>query len=167
MTPISTTEILAIRLLDRVQRKYGFNMQECYSNWACTQLENGYSSANLNILAAMTLHDNFFEVESFFLKALKDLNISIPNKSDAVRSYVILICNKIINKELSEKQGCWILAKIYQDLDYDPFYQRWYDLYESIEANFITNFAEVVGAEANQFLKRLSKNDAHTTLESD
>lgn len=153
MTSISTTEILAIRLLNRIQKMYGFNIQECYSKWAYTQLENGCISDNLNILAGISIDDNFFLVESYFLKALKDLHIEIPNDGDAVRKYAISICDKILNNEISEKEGCHILATIYADLNYAAQYQKWFDIDENIDEKSESDFKKAVREQAKQFLK--------------
>lgn len=131
MTTITTTEILALRLLTRIQKKYNFNLQESYRDWAYTQLENGIDSVNINVLAGLTSFDNYFETESYFLKALHDLNIQIPPDEIAVKNYARLICNKILNNEISEADGCHLLATICLDRDYSPEYRVWLDIEEN------------------------------------
>lgn len=155
---ITTTEILAIRELDIIIRKsYGANLQECYANWALTQLSNGLSSNSLSILAGLTWKDNYFEADIFFLNALKELDIAIPPPQVSIKNFAIAVCKKILNEEISTEQGCKVLADIFIETS-DNDYTYWYNLQNNDYRNYLTEeeyrrrFDKEVKKEAQSFL---------------
>lgn len=153
MKNITTTEIFAIRLLERIQKRYGFNLAECQINWAMSEMLRGMHSTSLHILAGMSSLDNPFEVDAHFLKTLSELNIEIPTKQKAIKNYVLFVCKNIVEKNLSEHTGCEFLADVCKDLQYQAYYD-WYELLEKLDMGLITKveFEKLVQEKARNYL---------------
>ena len=50
-----------------------------YINWAGEMLVQGYDSHSLRILAALDRFSSVFEAEDYFLRSLKELDLSAPD----------------------------------------------------------------------------------------
>lgn len=159
MKEITTIEIFAIWYLRFLQNRYGFNLAECQINWARSQMLQGANSLSLYALAGMSSMDNSFEVDEYFLKALKELKIEIPPKQLAIENYVIFICKNITERILSEDVGCDLLANICIELQYEE-YRDWYELSYELEIGSInkTEFIKLVQTKAYDYLKKMPKN---------
>lgn len=107
-------------------------MTEEYVQWAIDMLELEFDSKNLRILAGLSNPLNPWEVDHYFELALNDLNISKPNKEEAIKYYSIYLCEQMLNGEISPSNGlekfCWIA----QELDYPDEYMMWYELEDAV-----------------------------------
>jgi len=64
---------------------------EDYVAWAYTLLQNNVSANSVNIIASLAPNHNLFEVEDYFQRALKELQIELPMIEPSSRSYIALL----------------------------------------------------------------------------
>lgn len=83
-----TSKILAYRELPN------FNMDDSI-DWAIEMLELGYDTPSLLMLAGISKPTNFLETEYYLLHSLKELDIQIPNREDAILGYCKYYIEKI------------------------------------------------------------------------
>ena len=101
------------------KRALGIAHTKDYTKWAEKLLLNGTDSENIEILAGMGLDKEPYkeEIEFYFQKCLKDLNIKLLSEEDALSQYAVHICNEIVNKNISTVDGVRILEKFYSKSD--------------------------------------------------
>lgn len=68
-----------------------------YIEWAFCMLQNGRSTTSLNVLGSLKKPLNLFEVEDYFNKAIKELNIARPTYIMSVRHYVRYLLREIVD----------------------------------------------------------------------
>jgi hypothetical protein len=110
---------------------YGNLTARDLSDWAISQIEQGFDSKNLCMLASMFNQQSYVELENYFNRSLKELDWDYPNKEECVTRYARLITGKIINREIEAFQGCIIMRDIYNTLDCPKTLSHWVSLYWS------------------------------------
>jgi hypothetical protein len=68
-----------------------------YVDWAFSMLENGISSTSLNILASLKEPLNIFEIEDYFNRVLKELNLREPSHEESAKYYIQFLLREIID----------------------------------------------------------------------
>ena len=120
-----------------------------YIDWAEEMLMQEYDSPSLRVLAGLDRHNDFREVESYFLRSIEELNIEETEIKVAIRAYACETAQKIIDDQftysksditssrshlISSQLGVMALSRIYYgylwgDLDGDySDYEIWLEL---------------------------------------
>jgi hypothetical protein len=141
------------------QSFYGRVSAKDFSDWAIHLLEQGLDSKNIRILASMFNVDIFLEVEDYFRRSLKDLDWQFPNIEECLLRYAKLIATEIINQSIEPFEGCEIIHKINNALDYPSILGNWVslywagnELYWEGETVIIENLNKQIIQEAERFL---------------
>ncbi len=105
-----------------------------YTDWAEGLLCDGVVSENVAILAGLGLdkHPDSEEIKIYFNKCLADLDLELPNAKNSLLAYARILCEKIVNNEMSAKKGLNILDGFYSRSDYEAIYSIWDELSEDI-----------------------------------
>lgn len=105
-----------------------------YIDWAENLLTEGVESENIAILASLGLdkQPDSEDIKIFFQKSLKDLNLELPKKEDALLTYSRYLCAKIVNAEISSKKGVSELSHFFYQSDYEAIYGIWDELNDDI-----------------------------------
>ena len=135
-----------------------------YIQWAQQQLQKDEYSVSVNVLAALQEPFNIFEVEDYFHRASKELNLQKPTIQTAVQQYIILILGEIIQKEDSLIDLAYDIYKItWEHIDDDDLEAAWYEISEKIDdyryGNHINKLTEeelnnLIIKEANYWLHK-------------
>jgi hypothetical protein len=145
---------------------------EDYIDWAGELLVQDYDSPSLRILAGLHRRSGVFEVEAYFLRALKELNISEPESKAAVRAYACEIAHQIIIGQLTSQEGVRTLYRICRDTEFDHAYLIWYKLDDALDSLLasvfpysyqsatLDNFDAIVRKEAEEFLAAMKLKSA-------
>jgi hypothetical protein len=114
-------------------------------DWALDMLKLGHDTPSLLILAGLSKPTNFFETEAYLISALKELDIQIPERDEAIYQYCKSFINKIALSEnvknnlhqlyrLAKTQpddkrifDFYLLYWAWGDLDYNPTYQHYWE----------------------------------------
>lgn len=70
-----------------------------YINWSHFLLNNDISSPSLNILSSCSPFDNIFEIESYFRRTVKELEIKQPTFEACARAYINFLAMKIMETD--------------------------------------------------------------------
>lgn len=68
-----------------------------YVEWALSMLENDVSSESLYILSSLREPLNLFEVEDYFDRTFKELNLTVPFPEKCARAYIEMLCKDIVS----------------------------------------------------------------------
>ncbi len=98
----------------------GIDEPEFYIKWAEEQLAAGSDSSNMAILASMDFEKpvNKNEVVYYFDKCIEELGIFKPDEATSLKELSIILCSKILNDEMSSREGLIKLSKLYPASDY-------------------------------------------------
>lgn len=154
------------------KRALGRACSKDYTNWAESLLYENIESENVAILASMGYErdPDSEEVETYFLKSLKDLSLTLPNEKEGLMRYAKYLCEQIVSGDLEPEEGIGILDSFYLKSDYEAIYSIWYELTEDIwmvsnrdRCIFNTgltaeNKKEYIKGVATQFIELLEKN---------
>lgn len=124
---------MKFELLTRKRALGTANLRD-YTNWAESMLYENVGSENLAILASMGYErdPDSEEIEMYFLKSIKDLNLSLPEDQTELRNYAEDLCKLILSDELEPEEGVSILERLYSKSDYEPLYSIWDNLGEDL-----------------------------------
>ncbi|MCM3729787.1 hypothetical protein M3226_30100 [Neobacillus cucumis] len=105
-----------------------------YVNWALKMLENDNDSFSLNILSSLREPLNIFEVEDYFRRVLRELNLKEPSFEECAEYYILQIAKRILEED--ENNAIDLAYKIYEvvrELDYPDDLEEWYKISEMID----------------------------------
>ena len=107
-----------------------------YIDWAVEMLLQDYDSLDLRILAGLDRQSSIFEVEGYFFRALKELNIEAEVEAkDAVQAYAYQIAQQIINGHFSSsRRAIRNLYRICVDTNYASDYRVWLELDDALDS---------------------------------
>ncbi|WP_052343794.1 hypothetical protein [Bacillus massiliigorillae] len=113
-----------------------------YVNWAIHMLEKNMSTPSLTILASLNEPLNIFEVESYYSRAKKELQLQEPTKEECVLYYIYVLLRKIVYSDEDVLDVAYDVYKvvrehvIHEDFltidEVDEFF-IWYDISEKID----------------------------------
>jgi hypothetical protein len=107
-----------------------------YILWSHHSLEKGISSPSLSILSSFSNGDNIFEVEAYFKRALKELEIEEPCFEESARGYIRFLAEEIIMTADHSRIFDWareIFLIVATELDYPDDLMQWYEISELID----------------------------------
>lgn len=116
------------------KRALGSAYSKDYTEWAESLLYEDIKSENVAILASMGLErdPDSEEVETYFLKSLKDLDLTLPDEKEGLKTYAKAICAQIVSGDLDTEEGVGILESFYSKSDYEAIYSIWDALSEDL-----------------------------------
>lgn len=135
-----------------------------YIDWAGEMLVQGHDTYSLRILAGLERSASAFEAEDYFLRAAKELGLTIPAPADAVRAYACEIARQIMDEQITGQDGVRALYRICLGTEYDRDYLIWLELDDALdsllsgqyaytyESATLENFDEVAKQEAEKFI---------------
>ncbi|WP_079478693.1 hypothetical protein [Halobacillus salinus] len=109
---------------------------EDYVMWAYSMLEKGFSSPSLGILASFDKGSNLFEVEGYFHKSCRELEIdTAPGYEVCARAYMRVLAEEIGKREQPSEvyELAYEMFHIVRELDYPEDLMVWYDISEKID----------------------------------
>ncbi|MBW4473535.1 MAG: ABC transporter ATP-binding protein [Stenomitos rutilans HA7619-LM2] len=149
-----------------------------YIDWATELLVKGYDSPNLRILAGLDRRSSVFDIETYFIHAIKELDIEEPEPKAAIRAYACEIAQQIINGQfISLRQAIQPLYQIWLDTDHDPDYVIWLELDDALDSLYagefpysypsatLENIDAIVHQEAARFVNQLLQPEADVVLQ--
>lgn len=143
---------------------------EDYIDWAVEMLAQNYDFRDLRILAGLNRKTtSLFESEDYFLKCMKELNLSVPDSEKAIWAYAREAAQAIVGGEIAGKQGVRNMFQFCLATDYDPDFVIWLELDDALdnllagdhpysyESASLENFDSVAKHEAEKFVRIISK----------
>jgi hypothetical protein len=109
---------------------------EDYVKWSQQLLEVNVSSPSISIIALFSFDDNIFEVEDYFKRAVRELEIQQPSFEFSARGYIGLLANQIIKEENRSKMfdlAYRIFRIVGTELYYPNDLIEWYEISEMID----------------------------------
>jgi len=144
------------------RRGLGTYTEQDAVDWALEEIARRPATANLAALAGASPPYNSFEVEDLLRGALREIGTSEPAAEDSFRDYVCATVGRILRREISESDGCRLLADAHggdiSRIELQPF---WFlqmaldddraDGFQYYDLRFNgQNFAELVRTEAQR-----------------
>lgn len=132
-----------------------------YIIWSHHSLEKGISSPSLSILSSFSYSDNIFEVEAYFKRALKELEIEEASFAESARSYIGFLAEEIMKGE--NHAHIFDLAReifliVATELDYPDDLMEWYEISELIDRlQYDEEAMDVVEADVLAAIRREAK----------
>ncbi|MBW4694030.1 MAG: hypothetical protein KME27_19975 [Lyngbya sp. HA4199-MV5] len=168
----STNAIFGKRALHQV-------FADDYIDWAIELLVQGYDSPNLRILAGLDRRSSVFDIETYFIHAIKELEIEEPEPKAAVRAYACEMAQQIIDGQFTSLRAVVrALYQIWLNTDYDPNYAIWLTLDDALDSLYageypysypsatLENFEAIVQQEAARFVSQLLQPKADKRLQN-
>jgi hypothetical protein len=135
-----------------------------YVDWAGEMLVKDYDSYSLRILAGLDRFASTYEADDYFLRSVKELNLSVPDSETAIRVYACEIAQRIIEDKITAQQGVRALFLICIAIEYERNFIVWFELDDALasllagyypftyESATLDNFDEIVKQEAEKFI---------------
>ncbi len=116
------------------KRALGSACSKDYTDWAESLLYGDVESESVTILACIGLErdPDLEEIEIYFQKCLRDLDLILPNEEHGLKIYAKSLCEQIVSGELEPEKGLGILETFNSRSDYESIYSIWSDLAEDL-----------------------------------
>lgn len=105
-----------------------------YIHWALKMLEDNQNSFSLNILASLTEPYNPFEVEDYFRRSARELNLEEPTYEKSAAFYIRYLSKRIVEDEENAINIAYDIYKVVCDLDYPENLEEWCNISEMIDS---------------------------------
>lgn len=135
-----------------------------YILWSHHSLEKGISSPSLSILSSFSNGDNIFEVEAYFKRALKELEIEEPCFAESARGYIGFLAEEIIKPD--NHAHIFDLAReifliVATELNYPEDLMEWYEISELIDRlQYDEEAMDVVEADVLAAIRKVAKHSS-------
>jgi hypothetical protein len=107
---------------------------QLFIDWASTLLMEGHDTPSLRILAGFVPKENsIFEIESYLLKTLEDLNIPVLTEDEAIKTYTFQILTEMVNGEIEKKKALTLITDIIFETEYHLYIHDFYLLYFALD----------------------------------
>ena len=135
-----------------------------YIDWAGEMLVQGYDSHSLRILAGLDGFISTFEAEDYFLRSIKELNLTVPDSDMAIRAFACAIAQRVIDGNITGQEGVRALYKICIATEYEKDFIVWLELDDALDSLLygsypytyqsatLENFDEIAKREAEIFI---------------
>lgn len=104
-----------------------------YKGWAFSMLHNEVSSPSLNILTSLPEPLNIFEVEDYFTRALKELEIEEPSYEESAESYIHFLLEKVVVDQGNAVKYAFEVYEVVRDHFIGDGLDIWYEISEVID----------------------------------
>jgi hypothetical protein len=137
--------------------------QLSFVEWAGEMLTQGYDSVSLRMLAGLNRLTSTSEAEHYFLRSIKELNLTPPEVGTAIRAYACEIAQLLVDGKITGRDGVRRLYQICIDTDYASDFIIWLELndalYSLLHGNYpftyesatLENFDEIAKQEAANY----------------
>jgi len=122
-----TNDLIARQYLS--ERNLGTVEPREFSDWAVHELEKGYDSRNLRILASEFDATSFSEIERRFRVSIAELGWAYPDEETATKAYAASVTQKIVDGEIAPYEGCRKLYMMCIYLGYPKYLYNWNALF--------------------------------------
>src|SRR5262249_24836072 len=102
-----------------------------YVDWATAMLEQGHDSKNVRMLAGLE-GDNTFEARDHFLRAMRELNLTEPDRRTAMRAYACELAQQLASGTIDPATGVRHLYDMCIAEGYPHDLMIWYHLDDAI-----------------------------------
>ena len=154
----STTAIFGKRAMSQISA-------DVYIDWAMEMLTQNFDSRHLRILAGLGRKTtSASEAEDYFLRCMRELNLSVPNSEKAIMAYACETAQEIVDGKISGKQGVGKMFQFCLATDYDQGFAIWLELDDALdnllqgdypytyESATLENFEIIAKQEAEKFI---------------
>ena len=104
-----------------------------YVNWATQMLREGISTHSLNILASLKEPLNIFEVEDYFKRASKELNLKESTKEESAQFYITYLLKTIIENKNNSICVAYEIYEIVREHVSSEEPSIWFEISEMID----------------------------------
>lgn len=105
-----------------------------YIDWAVGMLEDGYDSRQLRILAGLQRKlVNRFEAEEHFLGCMRELNLPVPDSSEALLAYACAAAQEIVEGKIPVRLGVRNMYEFCRATDYEEDFVVWAELNDALD----------------------------------
>jgi hypothetical protein len=115
------------------KRLVGNDSDEDYIDWAGACLQEGRDSKSLRKLSELASRRPLItkEVSFYFLRAIEELGMEIPDEAQAINAYARELVDGILDGDGDLRSSVYLLSVLYTLTDYaDPKLAAWIDLNE-------------------------------------
>ncbi len=143
---------------------------EDYIDWAVQMLMQDCDSRHLRILAGLGRKTtSAFEAEDYFLRCMKELNLSVPDSEKAIWAYAREAAQEIVDGRISGKQGVRNMFQFCLATDYDHDFVIWLELDDALDnllqdehpysykSATLENFEIIAKHEAEKFIDLMNR----------
>ena len=116
--PLGTQALLGRRSLNHAEA-------QDHVQWAENLFLEDIDSTSVNFLAGLEPPFNWFDVDKYFQRALKELQVAIQPKDDLIHEYAREVAKYLIDGKVAPTDGLNILYQICIDTEYDSQYECW------------------------------------------
>lgn len=139
-----------------------------YVEWAVGMLVEGRDSPSLRIFAGLDERGGVFEAEDYFVRVMRELQISEPDSAAALKAYGVDLATKILDGSLGPEAGVRMLYQLCKKTNYEAPFTVWCELDDALddikagsypncyEKATAENFGDIVKKEARKFIERVS-----------
>lgn len=146
---------------------YEGDVKSCdYIKWAMNMLENDCSSDSLNVLSALGEPLNIFEVEDYFRRASREIELRKPSCEECTQYYMNHLLKTILEDKNNAVEVAYEVYEVIREQGYTGDLSKWFEISEMIDdfryGDNVTNITRVslistIVEEANNQLRK-SKN---------
>jgi hypothetical protein len=104
-----------------------------YIDWALKMIENDFASFSLNILSSLREPLNIFEVEDYFKRALRELELWEPSYEECATYYIQHLSKRILEEENNAIDIAYEIYEVVRNLDYPEDLEDWYNISEMVD----------------------------------
>ena len=104
-----------------------------YIKWAMNMLDNDCSSTNLNILSGLEEPLNIFEVEDYFNRASREIDLRVPSREECNQYYKIHLLKTILEDKNNAIDLAYEVYKVVREEINTEVFSRWFELSEIID----------------------------------
>ncbi len=104
-----------------------------YVNWAIKMLENSDTSTSLNILSTLSETLNIFEVEDYFQRAVRELDVEEPPQDECTKYYFWYLLKQIIDNESYAINYAYEIYQVVPEEYVSENLNVWYEISEMID----------------------------------
>lgn len=104
-----------------------------YVNWAYKMLGNGISSTSLNILSSLSEPLSIFEVEEYFYRAVREIDIQEPSHEDCAKYFIWNLLKQIIDDEYKAVDYAYEIYEVVREHFINDELNVWYEISEMID----------------------------------
>lgn len=111
----------------------GYNKPEDYVDWVVERLGDGLDTPNLRILAGFNPRFEWYEIEHYFIKTCKELNIELPSQNAEPREIAGLVRSVYELEEISAEMAMQMMVKLFwKSENPDPLFAVWLTIEEEL-----------------------------------
>ncbi|MGP7816396.1 hypothetical protein [Niallia sp. 01092] len=130
-----------------------------YIDWTIAMLKSGYSSDSLLILSSLQEPLNLFEVEDYFKRSVKELNIYKPSYEECARSFIVHLSEMILAGGNNMVEVANEIYSVVRSLEYPEDLIEWYKITEWMDDfRYGDNISNISEQTLTEMIIKIAKN---------